>query len=227
MPGTRDVLVLHDDGFGTEVATRLAAALPAVTVRAAHPTDLPAADDIPGEGVLVLALNRAAPRFEQEADLLALSRGAILVPVVAEHQVVRIGPVLGPGAHATVDCYYRRVRQHHLGTGLQELHETYDRSGPRGSHGYLPSVAAAAASWAAAVIRRLAEGDRRDLQQVTLVNGLSPRLSRSRLTGVHGNARSASPVPAADRSWHALLPLARELAQDLSEPDAITEGATR
>ncbi|WP_409180112.1 TOMM precursor leader peptide-binding protein [Amycolatopsis sp. VS8301801F10] len=225
MPGMRDVLVRHDAGFGAEVAARLAAMLPAAR---REPLDGPlAADDVPPGGVLVLALDQPAPRLERLADELALSRDAVLVPIAAEHQVVRIGPVLGPGAQATVDCYYRRVRQHYYGTGLTELHAAYDRAAARRTDGYLPSTAAAAAALTAALLRRLADGDRSDLQQVTVLSGLAPRLDRARLTGVHGNARSASPVPRADRSWAALLPLARDLARGLSAIDTAAEGAPR
>ncbi|WP_143253978.1 hypothetical protein [Amycolatopsis keratiniphila] len=224
MPGSREVLVLHDDGFGTAVAERLGA-LPSVTTRATP--GLPSPGEVPARGVLVLALNQPAPRFEREADRLALARDAFLIPVIASHQAIRLGPVLGPGAHATMDCHYRRTLQHHTSTGSPELHAAYDEVEHRPSAGFLPSLAASAASWTAAVIHRLAEGDPSDLQQVTYFSGTSARIGRHRLTGVHGNARSEATVPVEDRSWQALLPLARELAQDIPAPDAVAEGAAR
>ncbi|WP_340687836.1 hypothetical protein LCL61_17710 [Amycolatopsis coloradensis] len=224
MPGSREVLVLHDEGFGTAVAERLGA-LPSVTTSATP--GLPSPDEVPARSILVLALNQPAPRFEREADRLALARDAFLIPVVASHQAVRVGPVLGPGAHATMDCHYRRTLQHHTTTGSPELQAAYDEVEHRHSVGFLPSLVASASSWATAVIHRLAEGNLSDLQQVAFFSGNSPRIGRHRLTGVHGNARSAAPVPAEDRSWRALLPLARELAQDIPAPDAVTEGAAR
>ncbi|WP_370948435.1 hypothetical protein AB5J62_12835 [Amycolatopsis sp. cg5] len=223
MPASPEVLVLHDEGFGAAVAQRLYPA----TTKAIRLDELPAAEDVPAGGVLVLALDLPAPRFERAADQLALARGTFLVPVVASHQMVRIGPVLGPGARATIDCHYRRSLQHSGATGHAELQAAYDEVETRRSQGFLPSLAAAAAASVTAVIRRIAEADRSDLQQITYLSGTSPRIGRHRLTGVHGNARSASTVSAEDRSWQALLPLARELAHDLSELDAVTEGALR
>ena len=85
---------------------------------------------MPAGGVLVVALGHTVPSVELLADELVRARSATLVPVVAEQPYLRVGPVLGPSATATIDCFYRRLGQHGRAAGRRELLEAYDRRWP-------------------------------------------------------------------------------------------------
>lgn len=218
--------ILHATPFGAAVAAAVAARLPgAVAVRRLARAAPPRAADVPPGGVLILVLGHTVPSVERLADDLARARSAALVPVVAEQPYVRVGPVLGPAATATVDCFFRRTGQHGRTTGRRELLAAYDEQWPLDGLGHLPSLVPAAAVLAAGAVRRLLAGEVGDLQHVVTLDGLAPGVIRTRLTGVHGNARSRPPVPEADRSWRLLAGPVRE-AMGLPDGAAVPAGRT-
>lgn len=202
------VTVLHTTPFGAHVCdllvTDLRAAEGRVTARALHREAGPCEKDVPQGGIVVLALGHQTPAVERAADDLARVAGAHLIPVVAEQSLVRIGPVLGPAATATMDCYYRRTLQHTATPALREVLDALDAQWPVTDLGHLPSTARTAAVLTSEIVRHVTAGLQSDLQQVTMFGAHRPDIGRMRLIGVHGNARSRPVVAERDRSWQLL-----------------------
>ncbi|EME52551.1 hypothetical protein [Amycolatopsis decaplanina] len=193
------VLVLHDDDFGAAVATRLRSARPDATAhRLGGWPDLGSLDALIAEYErIVFAWSRPVRRLESAVDSAVLRHGKTLLPVVAEGLTTRVGPLLGPRAEATVDCYYRRRAQRmgaHTDLGL--VHDHFDDHPEGEPAGYLGATVAVVCG----LTGRMLDGDAAE-PRVVLVQPHLGEATSSVLLGVHGNARSQSPVPSEQRTF--------------------------
>ncbi len=119
---------------------------------------LPDAFARPADMVLVV-MWRPCPSLCHRADLLSYSCGRPWLPVTAEDDAIRVGPVVLPPEGPCYQCYVRRRAQHdthpHVAAALTEA---FDRIPSWGPAGYLPHMA------------RLTAGAAKSLMQVALGN---------------------------------------------------------
>ncbi|OLZ47260.1 hypothetical protein [Amycolatopsis keratiniphila] len=193
------VLVLHDDDFGAAVAARLRSVRPGtVAHRLGGWPDLESLDElITRYEQILFAWSRPVRRLESAVDSAVLRHGKTLLPVVAEGLTARVGPLLGPRAGATVDCYYRRRAQRmgaHTDLGL--VHDHFDDHPAGEPAGYLGATVAVVCGLAG----RLLDGDPAE-PRVVLVQPHLGEATSSVLLGVHGNARARFPVPSEQRTF--------------------------
>jgi bacteriocin biosynthesis cyclodehydratase domain-containing protein len=98
---------------------------------------------------VVLALWRPEPELCETADELSFRSLVPWLPVIMEHPVVRIGPLVWPTTGPCYGCYARRKAQHDQqpwATAAIDAHYRRDQAcGPRG---YLPQQARMAAALA-------------------------------------------------------------------------------
>ncbi|WP_432146599.1 hypothetical protein [Streptomyces sp. bgisy084] len=204
-------VVVHTGDFGAAVATEVRRRLP--DADAVHTGALPGLQCPPG-GLILLATNRPCVDVELTVDRWAMDQQCFLIPVALEHPFLRIGPVLGPRAHATLDCYRRRLHQHHRDREVRRMaEEQYAAEAALQPQGYLPTLVTLAVSTVLELGRRLADGVDDELQQVRLLDVYTLSTRCSRLVGRHGNARSAPVYAEAERSYRALLPVVRDVAK--------------
>lgn len=139
--------------------------------------------------VVVVALWRPAPALCERADRLAFEHGTRWLPVVLEHPVVRIGPLVTPPAAPCYACYQARRAQHDERRDTTAmLYDAYDRDPGCGPTGFLPHHARTAA----AIARRLAAEDG-DPGRVVTVRPAGSMVSADRVVPLHGCERCGSP----------------------------------
>ncbi|HXS66581.1 MAG TPA: TOMM precursor leader peptide-binding protein [Streptosporangiaceae bacterium] len=91
---------------------------------------------------VVLALWRPEPDLCEQADELAFQHQIAWLPVIMEHPVVRIGPLVDPATGPCFRCYSRRRAQHDRQPWITvTLHASYRRDQDWGPAGYLPHQA--------------------------------------------------------------------------------------
>jgi bacteriocin biosynthesis cyclodehydratase domain-containing protein len=174
--------------FGNRVAGLLAAARPGGRTF----TD-PGAAFSNETGPVIVALWRPAPALCERVDELAFTAGRPWLPVIMEHPVVRVGPLVTPPSAPCFACYQQRRRQHddHRET-TRLLHAAYDRDDACGPAGFLPQHARTAAAVAWAML------DAGQAGQVVTVRLTAPGLSAGRVLPVHGCARCSPPPDPVD-----------------------------
>lgn len=135
---------------------RVAAFMPcrAAAARLADERDL---EDVftSATGTVVVALWRPDRALCARADELAFSHQRSWLPIIMEHPVIRVGPLVTPPAGPCVQCSYRRQAQHD-GHELASaaLHAAYAADGALGPTGYLPHHARMAAAVAVDMLRQ-------------------------------------------------------------------------
>ncbi len=141
-----------------------------------------------GPSVVVLALWRPEPGLCERADELSFETGTGWLPVVAEHPLIRIGPMVFPPAGPCFACYARRRAQHdnqHWGTAA--LSSAYESDRNCGPQGYLPHQARMAAAVASHMLGRPAEAQvTGEVATIRLAQG---DLRASRVIACHGCPR--------------------------------------
>ena len=103
--------------------------------------------------LVVLAVWRPSPRLCEGADQQSFRDGKPWLPVVMDHPVLRVGPLVCPPYAPCFNCFARRHTQHdveHRATRM--LHAEYDRDDQFGPRGYLPQHARVAAGLVAGVL---------------------------------------------------------------------------
>lgn len=174
--------------FGHAVAALLAAARPGRGTC----TDLDTAFTTDA-GPVIVALWRPAPALCERANELAFISGRPWLPVIMEHPVVRVGPLVTPPAAPCFACYAERRLQHdaHRET-TRLLRAAYDRDDACGPAGFLPQHARTAA---AVALSMLAAGSAGEVVTVRLT---APGLSASHVVPVHDCTRCSPPPEQAD-----------------------------
>jgi bacteriocin biosynthesis cyclodehydratase domain-containing protein len=120
--------------------------------------------------VVVAAFWRPSPAVCEQFDELAYARGIPWLPIIVEHPVIRIGPLVEPPSGVCFRCYRRRCAQHDAQRRTTAaLHEAYDRDPGVGPAGYLPHHARLVAHIAGELLRRRrAHGAARAAEVVTV-----------------------------------------------------------
>jgi bacteriocin biosynthesis cyclodehydratase domain-containing protein len=161
-----------------------------------------------GSGAVVAALWRPDPPLCEQADKLAFQHGRTWLPIVMDHPVIRIGPLVRPPAGPCFTCSYRRRVQHdaqHAVTAV--VHAAYQADPTCGPGGYLPHHARLAAAIARMFLGAGSSG-------VTDANSLAPgsvitiRLTRnsmqaSRVVPCSDCAHCAAAMPARENTGRA------------------------
>ncbi|WP_018680253.1 TOMM precursor leader peptide-binding protein [Actinokineospora enzanensis] len=89
--------------------------------------------------LVTLVLDRPTPSLSARADELAFRHGVAWLPVVVEHPVVRVGPLVRPPHGPCADCFRRRQAQHDTrGRESAALAAAYRRDPGLGPTGHLP-----------------------------------------------------------------------------------------
>lgn len=148
--------------------------------------------------VVVLVLWRPDPGLCERADALAHERGRPWFPVIAEHPVIRVGPVVRPGRGACFACYARRRVQHDAhGATTRHLYAAYASDPGFGPAGFLPHHARTAAGIAARLVAAVRDAT------VPAGTVVTTRLLRTWITAdpvvsCHGCTRCRVPRPPHD-----------------------------
>lgn len=138
--------------FGRQAATLLSALDPAG--RVVEPDALDAAF-AHAPSVVVAAFWRPSPAVCEQLDELSLASRIPWLPIIVEHPVMRIGPLVEPPLGVCFRCYRRRCAQHDAQRRTTaDLHEAYDRDPALGPSGFLPHHARLAAHIAGEMLRR-------------------------------------------------------------------------
>jgi bacteriocin biosynthesis cyclodehydratase domain-containing protein len=151
----KKVALLALGPFGARVISLLADGHPGYCDYQLTCAQIPAAFTS-GASAVVMALWRPDPGLCEVADDLAFRYRVPWLPIVMEHPVIRIGPVVSPAAGPCFRCYARRRNQHDLQTWVTAaLQAVYTREPASGPAGYLPHHARLAAAVAIDLLGRL------------------------------------------------------------------------
>ncbi|GIF12924.1 TOMM precursor leader peptide-binding protein [Actinoplanes teichomyceticus] len=159
----------------------------------------------PGPRLDVLVAWRRVPALEREFDEDAYRSGHPWLPVVLDHPVLEIGPVVVPGAGACHGCYRRRLAQHDAGRAVRAAVDRYYDADPQaGPAGYLPATALFAAATVAEVVDRFRADPRDEAGRVRQIDVPTQQLRSGRVVGVHGCPRCGSGRDETTRSYERL-----------------------
>jgi bacteriocin biosynthesis cyclodehydratase domain-containing protein len=179
--------IIGSGPIGCRVADVLAAALPDSVRRSRAELDTAFAS---GGGPVVVALWRPERTICERADSLAFRYGRSWLPIVVEHPVLRVGPLVCPPSGPCFGCYQARRRQH------SEEHEVavaleaaYERSRNLGPAGYLPHHARLAAGVAEQMVREPTG----QVGRVVTISLLSGSLTASWVVACHDCPRQPAP----------------------------------
>lgn len=226
--------------FGARVISLLIAAFPGSTEYTATGAGISAAFT-DQESAVVIALWRPDPGLCDAADALSYEHRRPWLPVVMEHPVIRIGPLVWPPAGPCFRCYTRRHRQHdQQPRATAALLAAYDRDRSCGPGGYLPHHARLAAATAQAMLSRPQEEEApghasRDGGDVTTIRlsdmGLGVGLRSSRVIPCHDCDRCAAAGPPSGPGWLTELALSlradsADRGMDESQPDLLSADAS-
>jgi hypothetical protein len=148
-PARMSSTVISGGAFGRRVASFLAGNEAASQTTYDRPIDgsgIESAFERQGTSI-VIALSRPDPELCQRADLLAFERNRIWLPIVMEHPVITIGPLVRPPGGPCFTCSHRRRVQHEIGDELSAVVKAAYMADPAwGPEGYLPHHARLAAA---------------------------------------------------------------------------------
>ncbi|MFF7449634.1 MULTISPECIES: TOMM precursor leader peptide-binding protein [unclassified Streptomyces] len=149
--------------------------------------------------IVVAALWRADHAVCERADRLAHDTGVAWLPVVQDHAVLRVGPLVLPGAGPCFRCFDRRKQQHDAhGNSSSVVRAAYERDPKLGPAGHLPFHVRVAGGLAVDQLQRPAAG------HVVTVRLPDLSLSRDRVVSEHACRRCRETPPRLD--VRALLP---------------------
>jgi hypothetical protein len=122
---------------------------------------------------LVLATWREVPALAHSLD--RLPRIPWWIPIVYDHPMIRVGPLLGPDLPGCYDCLTGRLLSAAENPALKrDMWAMYDRDSTIGIHGYLEHHAVIAASLAATLFRSTPEA-LRDILVYDVLHGTLDR----------------------------------------------------
>ncbi|MEU7905434.1 TOMM precursor leader peptide-binding protein [Actinoplanes sp. NPDC049118] len=159
----------------------------------------------PGPRLNLLVSWRRVPQIEREFDEESFRSGQPWLPVVLDHPVLEIGPVVVPGAGACHGCYVGRLAQHDAARAVRAaVGRHYDQDPGAGPAGYLPSTALFAAAAAAEVVDRLRTSPAGEAGRVRRIDVPTQQLLSGRVVGVHGCPRCGLGRDETTRSYERL-----------------------
>lgn len=152
-----------------------------------------------GREPVVVTLWRPTPAICARADDLAYLHGRTWLPVISEHPVLRIGPLVTPPWEPCFGCYRARRQQHageHSAAAAATLDATYDRDPGFGPAGFLPHHARLAAGVAEQFLRAATMMPAVDRPsgsgEVVTVDLVTSRLTTGRVVPCHDCSRHAA-----------------------------------
>lgn len=129
--------------FGRRVTRLLSGAFPASRDVAADDLDEAFASDA---AAVVVAVSRSSPGLCGHADELAYTHAKPWLPIVMEHPVLRVGPLVRPPSGPCFACYRARRLQHDAGYSASAVFDAaYESDAALAPAGYLPHQARLAA----------------------------------------------------------------------------------
>ncbi|WP_436535065.1 TOMM precursor leader peptide-binding protein [Actinoplanes sp. HUAS TT8] len=153
----------------------------------------------------LLAAWRRTPHLEHEFDEESHRTGRPWLPVILDHPMLEIGPVVVPGLGACQDCYRRRQAQHDNARVIRAaVGEYYDAHPDAGPDGYLPSTALLAAAAAADVVERLRDDPAAEAGRIRQIEVPTQQMRAGRVVGVHGCPRCGTGRDETTRSYERL-----------------------
>jgi bacteriocin biosynthesis cyclodehydratase domain-containing protein len=132
-----------------------------------------------GDGAVIVALWRPDPRLCERAEELAFERGRMWLPIVMDHPVIRVGPLVRPTDGPCFKCSYRRHAQHdarHARTA--EVHAAYEADADLGPEGYLPHHARLAAATARRILLAALSGEACEADPIPVGGVVTLRLNQ-------------------------------------------------
>jgi bacteriocin biosynthesis cyclodehydratase domain-containing protein len=144
----------------------------------------------PQNDAIVIALSRPNLELCQSADRLAFERNRIWLPIIMEHPVIRIGPLVRPPGGPCFTCSQRRRVQHELDDELGTVVKAaYAADRVWGPEGYLPHHARLAAAIGHGLLLASGRGDGRvsdkALDSVLTIQLLNNCISQDRVVSCH------------------------------------------
>jgi bacteriocin biosynthesis cyclodehydratase domain-containing protein len=186
------VILFSTGHFGHRVAAMLSASLPS--------WQLDGNDDIgdcftTGGSAVVVALWRAASKVTRAADKLSFEHNIPWLPIIMEHPLLRVGPLVFPGKGPCFRCYSIRRAQHepHFDSAA-DIEKFYDENTDAGPQGYLPQHARMAAAMATRMLSAVtahSPGDAFPVPpgQVTSISLTSGSIAIERVVACHNCSR--------------------------------------
>jgi bacteriocin biosynthesis cyclodehydratase domain-containing protein len=145
---------------------------------------------VPEPRLNLLIAWRRVRRMEPEFDEEAFRTGQPWLPVILDHPVLEIGPVVVPGVGPCHGCYRGRMAQHDpAGAFRATVDAHYDDDPSAGPGGYLPSTALFAAATVADVVDRLRTAPEQEAGRIRQLDVPTQALWSGRVVGVHGCPR--------------------------------------
>jgi bacteriocin biosynthesis cyclodehydratase domain-containing protein len=202
------VMIGGAGGFGRRVAGFMSAWLPEAQefdVASGISAGSRISDAFSAEAdAVVLALWRPDSALCEMADELSFRNAVAWLPVIMEHPVIRIGPLVRPKAGPCFRCYAARKAQHDRQPWITAaLDGGYQRDQDCGPGGYLPHQARMAAAVALEALGAgTASSDQRsqsllDGEVVTTVGLVTGGLQSNPVIAVHNCDRCGAPGPSA------------------------------
>lgn len=154
-----------------------------------------------GPSVVVAAFWRPSPAVCEQLDALSRDSRVPWLPIIVEHPVIRIGPLVEPPPGVCFRCYRRRCAQHDAQRHTTAaLHGAYDRDPALGPSGFLPHHARLAANIAGGMLRRRRAGGPPSGAEVLTVRLFGQDVSTSSVTAFGdcdrcGGGRGGRAVP--------------------------------
>jgi bacteriocin biosynthesis cyclodehydratase domain-containing protein len=187
--------------FGERVSAFLAASRLPCREFSARGREL--ADAFAGSSVVVLALWRPEQELCESADELSFRHRLPWLPIIMEHPVIRVGPMVRPPAGPCFRCYARRRGQHdrdRWATAI--LGAAYSNDHACGPEGYLPHHARMAAALASGMLDRPAiHNGGQVADEVTTIPLLTGGLRTWPVIACHGCERCGPGAPSAGPDW--------------------------
>lgn len=198
----RSATIASTGAFGGRVSEILAAGLSGCREFSAIGSSLTDAFAA-GPSTIVLVLARPDQDLCESADQLSWRRQTPWLPVVMEHPVIRVGPVICPPGGPCFRCYTLRRAQHDRQRwATASLDMAYHNDQTCGPEGYLPHHARIAAALARDMLDRLALHDRDQVVgEVTTVRLLAGGLNTGRVIARHGCDRCGAGGPSVRPDW--------------------------
>jgi bacteriocin biosynthesis cyclodehydratase domain-containing protein len=203
---SRSVALVGVGQFGERVCATLASECAGAEEFGTCGPAIPAAFSS-GVSTVVLALWRPCPQLCEMADELSFRYLVPWLPVIMEHPVIRIGPLVLPPNGPCFSCYTRRRAQHDLQQwATAVLQQAYDHDQGCGPRGYLPHHARMAAALAHRALDALvtAEPQREATQEageITTIRLVWGDLRVSHLTACHDCDRCTASAPPVNSGW--------------------------
>jgi bacteriocin biosynthesis cyclodehydratase domain-containing protein len=171
-----------------------------------------------GSSIVAIALWRPHAELCDRADDFSFRYGVPWLPIIMEHPVIRVGPLVRPGLRPCFRCYARRRAQHENEPWIGSLIEAaYARNPDSGPRGYLPYHVRSAAAVAARILRAQARGDTElPAQGVTTISLADSMLRVNPVIPCHDCRRCGVPATDAVPSW--LTDTARMLPGNAVQP---------